>query len=366
MVLKFRSSYLNVPQVLTNFGIGPLVVAAMADDALARSTILPSVAADTDYDAVYAAVMATLRGRWFLEEYARRSRNADTRLILGAIERIEGVIRHGQTREADQGVRIDLLEMARTIAQTRADIAEMRPAPDDQTEAETQPKTESATDILAAAERLQDVAWTMRERGVDMATCDHIANVAAAILAAPLLHEGSGQRTQRLGEVLKYLEQRIDGMLDVSQLVAADEPPAAPTADLTGDLALDSAEPEPARAGAEAPADPLADVAAAMAVLMQPRDATAGLWPDPKPMPTEPPYPAVARPLAAAASEPDQDDEPAAAPRDFRLEPMMPALAATPAEANPTASAALAACEPHDPLAALKAMSEAERIALFT
>jgi hypothetical protein len=41
-----------------------------------------------DYDAIEAAVMETRRGRWFLAEYARRNRSADTEMLLAAIRRL--------------------------------------------------------------------------------------------------------------------------------------------------------------------------------------------------------------------------------------------------------------------------------------
>src|SRR5881227_3972701 len=64
---------------------------AMADEAFALSPIsaratLPS---EQDYDAIREAFMETSRGRWFLGEYARRNRNADTRMVLDAVARIE-------------------------------------------------------------------------------------------------------------------------------------------------------------------------------------------------------------------------------------------------------------------------------------
>jgi len=43
---------------------------------------------DLDFDTIEAAVMETARGRWFLKEYARRNRNADTQLVLEALERL--------------------------------------------------------------------------------------------------------------------------------------------------------------------------------------------------------------------------------------------------------------------------------------
>lgn len=48
---------------------------------------------DSDYDSILAALMETARGRWFLREYARRNRAADTATLLMAIERIENLLR---------------------------------------------------------------------------------------------------------------------------------------------------------------------------------------------------------------------------------------------------------------------------------
>ncbi|MEA2936773.1 MAG: hypothetical protein QOC56_277, partial [Alphaproteobacteria bacterium] len=72
----------------------------MSDEPFALSTIPPALPAEADYDALCAAVMGTGRGRWFLEEYARRNRNADTTLLLKAIERIEAVIRGDKAEQA--------------------------------------------------------------------------------------------------------------------------------------------------------------------------------------------------------------------------------------------------------------------------
>src|ERR1051325_3592603 len=64
---------------------------SMADEAFALSPISARAAepGEADYDAISAAFMETSRGRWFLGEYARRNRNADTRMVLDAVARIE-------------------------------------------------------------------------------------------------------------------------------------------------------------------------------------------------------------------------------------------------------------------------------------
>src|SRR3954471_19053779 len=63
----------------------------MADDVFALSPISASPAqpSEADYEAIRDAFMETSRGRWFLSEYAKRNRNADTSMVLDAVARIE-------------------------------------------------------------------------------------------------------------------------------------------------------------------------------------------------------------------------------------------------------------------------------------
>ena len=63
----------------------------MADEAFALSPISAraSLPSEEDYEAISQAFMETSRGRWFLGEYAKRNRNADTRMVLDAVARIE-------------------------------------------------------------------------------------------------------------------------------------------------------------------------------------------------------------------------------------------------------------------------------------
>src|SRR5712675_1634749 len=64
---------------------------SMADEAFALSPISARAAqpSEEDYAAISEAFMETSRGRWFLTEYAKRNRNADTRMVLDAVARIE-------------------------------------------------------------------------------------------------------------------------------------------------------------------------------------------------------------------------------------------------------------------------------------
>src|SRR5213592_1843262 len=91
----------------------------MADEAFALSPISARAAlpSEEDYAAISEAFMETSRGRWFLGEYAKRNRNADTRLVLDAVARIEQSI-VAQKQAADD----DTLEVA--LAAIRAVVGE--------------------------------------------------------------------------------------------------------------------------------------------------------------------------------------------------------------------------------------------------
>jgi hypothetical protein len=56
-------------------------------------SLVPPPLSAADYAAIEAALLQTSRGRWFLAEYARRNRHADTGMLLTALERLENIVR---------------------------------------------------------------------------------------------------------------------------------------------------------------------------------------------------------------------------------------------------------------------------------
>jgi hypothetical protein len=238
----------------------------MPDRPFALSLVPPLPPAEDDYDAICATMMESARGRWFLDEYARRNRNADTALVLAAIERVESAIRGERDQQPDQSFRTQLLEMAKAITMTRAEVAEIAPQTQARANGPEAPpaNVQASPQILGTAERIADVAWTMRERGFDPKTCDQIEALAASILSAPFLRDTDDQRTHQLSEVLVYLERRIDTMLEAYgsapsvEAQAPSEPSAASTqtdvlaadASETGPAAKQTAEREPTRLAA--------------------------------------------------------------------------------------------------------------------
>src|SRR5882757_6938067 len=89
----------------------------MAEEAFALSPISARAAqpSEEDFAAISEAFMETSRGRWFLGEYAKRNRNADTRMVLDAVARIEDSLaaQRQATSDADTGLTEAALAEAR-------------------------------------------------------------------------------------------------------------------------------------------------------------------------------------------------------------------------------------------------------------
>jgi hypothetical protein len=60
-------------------------------NALARRAE-PEAPSEGDFQAFCTALSSSARGRWFLDEYTKRNRNADTQVVLAALERLEARI----------------------------------------------------------------------------------------------------------------------------------------------------------------------------------------------------------------------------------------------------------------------------------
>jgi hypothetical protein len=207
---------------------------------------------ESDYSSIEAAVMETDRGRWFLAEYARRNRHAETEGLLESLGRIERAVT--QTTRETGGVdrfRLDVLEMSRAIAKTRAEIAAIRPSEGDGRIVEASGElgsivsaTELATsEILAAAERVQEVAWALREAGAATVECDELDHQAVAIYTSCSFQDLTAQRTRKVIDILAFLEGRVNAMADIWQFAAEEEEPEAPAAQAASASELPDVEP---------------------------------------------------------------------------------------------------------------------------
>jgi len=198
----------------------------MTNDITPPSRLAPVSLAEADYGAIEQAVMETARGRWFLAEYARRNRHADTVTVLDAIGRLESAVSAPRTSPDIERVRMDIREMAHAIARTKAEIAAIKPEGADagsghfedasvELDAIVKATATATGDILSAAETIQEIAWTLREMGAEGEVCDLIDTKTTDIYTACSFQDITGQRTRKVIGVLRFLEDRIDSMMAI-------------------------------------------------------------------------------------------------------------------------------------------------------
>jgi chemotaxis regulatin CheY-phosphate phosphatase CheZ len=179
---------------------------------------------DDEFDRIELAMSESARGRWFLQEYARRNRSADTEMLLGAIHRLEGVVT--SEREADHVDRMrgDIMDMAQAIARTKTEIAAISAGDPDHSrldgaslalDAIVRATERATTDILGAAENVQEAAWLLREAGTDTEVCDELDRRATQIYTACSFQDLTAQRTARIVQTLRYLEERLAAMIAI-------------------------------------------------------------------------------------------------------------------------------------------------------
>jgi len=200
----------------------------MADAAFALSPISaqPASPTDADFQAISEAFMETTRGRWFLAEFARRNRNADTAMVLDAVARIERSLAAQKEQQAQQAPPPPepSSELPEALAAVKTILAAARDS------ADTVLSDPSADLGLAAARKcarvIREIAWGLRESGADGRICTLLESQVEAINAACDQVSTARLRDDVL-QAFDHAAERIAAL--------ADEPPsngiAAPTMD---------------------------------------------------------------------------------------------------------------------------------------
>jgi hypothetical protein len=196
----------------------------MAEEAFALSPISarPNVPGEADYDAIREAFMETARGRWFLNEYAKRNRHTDTGMVLEAVARIEASLKAQKQAPAVVSLSEALGSIRSAVRQAKATAIETLPRVDDDT----------LTAARNGARIVREIAWTLRECGADIRICDLLDTQGKAIDGGLPVAGSDGGREAVLASydlLMQRIEQLVDGSVasPAASTVQADVPPAA-------------------------------------------------------------------------------------------------------------------------------------------
>jgi hypothetical protein len=149
----------------------------MADDAFALSPISARATqpSEQDYDAIREAFMETARGRWFLGEYAKRNRNADTRMVLDAVARVEENLAAQKQAAPENGLAEALVAIRRAVDEARAAASGA---------IDSLALEETLAPVRKGARVIREIAWRWREIGADGRICDLLDSQVNAIEGA--------------------------------------------------------------------------------------------------------------------------------------------------------------------------------------
>lgn len=248
-----------------------------------------------DFAAIETAVMETARGRWFLAEYARRNRSADTEMVLEAIARLESASA-ATTVPADLALRID--ELQRFVATMRGGAG--NGSGDDRRPAHARP-VQAAENAIAAIRRttdkIREVAFELRETARLGIYAEALDLYCHDLTSAVGFQETSTRQLTDLAAMLGAVETRVGALVEMTRAEAGKQlVKAAPQAAKTPEpLAVPGPAPIISAGEKAAPSPPLP-------VAVQPAASGNGHMIEKRPEPAPAGASAVAQPSPQAAA----------------------------------------------------------------
>jgi hypothetical protein len=335
----------------------------MANQAFALSPISAraSLPSEEDYDAIREAFMETARGRWFLDEYARRNRNADTSMVLDAVSRVEETLAAQRQAQPPEDKRPEMLA---AIGSAVGEAEEAAVAALDGLGLE-----ESLAPIRKGARIIKEISWRWREIGADGRICDLLDSQVGAI--------ESGCETIAAADPRVALREAFDAIK--ASVSAFSDLAAATPAEATPEVAVALDEPAAMAESVEAPLDEAEPYDEAMleriAIEMAASDPDdiddAFIAPEPQDNAAEPQM--HIEPPVELTEPPPVETAPAASAQERIAEPALQAPPVAP-EPEPSLGATILAnglvarpkAPTNDPLAPIRRMTQAEKIAFFS
>ncbi|CAK0746277.1 chemotaxis protein CheZ [Azospirillaceae bacterium] len=183
---------------------------------------------EEDYNQLQSFVARTPRGRAFLAEHQRRAQIIGTSEVCKMISDLRDAwSKHIEVANASKHIgvlRHELQDMSASISQARREIASLRPkdggndrilSATNELDAIVLSTERASFEILNSAERILDLNRRFRESDSPAQLCDDLEGEVMNVFTACSFQDLTGQRTTKVVNALRYIEQRIMSMMKI-------------------------------------------------------------------------------------------------------------------------------------------------------
>jgi chemotaxis regulatin CheY-phosphate phosphatase CheZ len=185
---------------------------------------------EEEYLDIEEALASNARGRTFLRMRDQRARVIALNDVRKLMREVKDSVKKEAEAEApkdDAHIRIlreELREMAAYMHQTRREIAALRPvdaganrimAAQGELEGIVSATERATSDILNGVERIQALAMKLPKDGEVGKIAEDIQNQVTEVLTACSFQDITGQRTTKVVNTLRYIEQRVNSMIEI-------------------------------------------------------------------------------------------------------------------------------------------------------
>jgi chemotaxis regulatin CheY-phosphate phosphatase CheZ len=210
---------------------------------------------EQEYLEIEETLATNARGRAFLRMRDQRMRVIGSDEVRRLVRNLKDSV--AQTAAQTGGgsnphvriLRQELQEMSYYIQQTRSEIAALRPdethnnrimAATEELDAIVMATERATSDILNAAERISDILAEVDRTGAFGHVADQLDVQSIEIMTACSFQDITGQRITKVVNAMRYIEQRINSMVEIWGGEVAGAPPPVPVRDDFEDRRPDS------------------------------------------------------------------------------------------------------------------------------
>ena len=192
--------------------------------------ILTETIDDNEFDRIERNIAALPKGQLFLKLHEKRSMNIaleEFRAIASELREV--VYQRANALETTSHMKVlrrELMEMAASISRARQEIAALRPAGEraednkitsatNELDAIVTSTERASIEILNSAERMMALIGRLRRSNVDGDLCSVMESEVTNIFTACSFQDLTGQRTSKVVNALRYIEQRVVAMINI-------------------------------------------------------------------------------------------------------------------------------------------------------